>query len=154
MTTKDKGVPMGRPFEKTKGDSVMDVKSGVQSVKVVPGRKIVVSAGVGKTSVDEIKKLTETVLERAKAWKQSGWAYVADCSQVAPVTPAEAGELVVMTQKIVEAGCKALGFVEGNSIMLKVQAKKNTERSATGVAEGHFATMDEVLEWLKTEVNM
>ena len=132
----------------------MEVKSGVQSVKVVPGRRIVISAGTGKTSVDEIKKLTETVLDSAKQWKQSGWAYVADCSQVSPVTPAEAAELVVMTKKMVEAGCKALGFAEGKSIMLKVQAQKNTERSATGVVEGHFATIEEVLDWLKKEVNM
>ena len=59
-----------------------------------------------------------------------------------------------MTKKLVEAGCKALGFVEGKSIMLKVQAQKNTERSATGVAEGHFEKLDEVLEWLKKDVNL
>ncbi len=132
----------------------MEAKSGVQSVKVVPGRRIVISAGSGKTSVEELKKLTETVLESAKHWKHLGWAYVADCSQVAPVSPAEAGELVNMTKKMVEAGCKALGFAEGKSIMLKIQAQKNTERSATGVAEGHFATVDEVLDWLKNEVKI
>ena len=44
------------------------------------------------------------------------------------------------------AGCKAFGFAEGKSIMLKVQAQKNTERSNTGVTEGHFATVEEVLE--------
>lgn len=59
-----------------------------------------------------------------------------------------------MTKKFVEAGCKALGFAEGKSIMLKIQAQKNTERSATGVIEGHFATVDEVLDWLKEEVSI
>lgn len=132
----------------------MEMKKGVQSVEVVSGRRIVISIGTGSTSVEEIKKLTDTVLNAAKSWKQLGWAYVADCSNVAPVSPAEAGELVTMTKKLVEAGCKALGFVEGNSIMLKVQAKKNTERSATGVAEGHFETMEEVLEWLKKDINI
>ena len=132
----------------------MEAKSGVQSVEVVPGRRIVISAGSGKTSVEQIKELTENVLNKAKNWKQLGWAYVADCSQVAPVTPAEAGALVVMTQKLVEAGCKALGFAEGKSVMLKIQAQKNTERSATGVAEGHFATVDEVFEWLKKDINI
>ena len=122
--------------------------NGAQSVETIPGRKIVLSAGVGKTNIDELKWLTETVLDSAKAWKSSGWAYIADCSQMNPVTPAEGGELVVMTQKFVEAGCKAFGFAEGNSVMLKVQAKKNTERSQTGVTEGHFATVNEVLKWL------
>jgi len=126
----------------------MAKKNGAQSVEVVPGRKIVLSAGDGKTNITELKWLCETVLEEAKKWKTTGWAYIADCSQMSPVTPAEGGELVVMTQKFVEAGCKAFGFAEGNSVMLKVQAKKNTERSQTGVTEGHFATVNEVLKWL------
>ena len=132
----------------------MAKKNGAQSVEIIPGRRIVLSAGVGKTNVDELKWLCETVLEEAKTWKTKGWAYIADCSQMSPVTPAEGGELVVMTQKFVEAGCKAFGFAEGNSIMLKVQAKKNTERSQTGVLEGHFATVDEVLKWLQDDVGI
>ena len=132
----------------------MAKKNGAQTVNTVIGRHIVLSSGVGKTNVDELKWLTETVLSEAKSWKNTGWAYVADCSNVKPVTPAEAGELVIMTQKMVDAGCKALGFVEGKSLMLKIQAQKNTERSATGVAEGHFETLDEVLDWLKKEVNL
>ena len=132
----------------------MAKKNGAQSVEVIPGRKIVLSAGVGKTNVDELKWLTQTVLDEAKAWKASGWAYIADCSQMSPVTPAEGGELVNMTKAFVEAGCKAFAFAEGTSIMLKVQAQKNTERSQTGVLEAHFATVEEALDWLKTEVHI
>lgn len=132
----------------------MEMKNGAQTVTLIPGRKIILSAGVGKTNIDELKWLTETVLSNAKAWKASGWAYIADCSKMDPVTPAEGGELVVMTQKFVEAGCKAFGFAEGKSIMLKIQAQKNTERSQTGVTEGHFATVDEVLEWLEKDIKI
>lgn len=132
----------------------MAKKNGAQTVETVAGRRIVVSAGVGKTNIDELKWLTETVLAEAAAWKTSGWAYVADCSRMDPVSPTEGGELVVMTQKFVEAGCKAFGFAEGQSIMLKVQAKKNTERSNTGVAEGHFATVEEALDWIKADLGM
>ena len=71
-----------------------------------------------------------------------------------PVGSAESTELVKMTKKFVDAGCKAFGFAEGRSIMLKVQAQKNTERSNTGVAECHFATVEEVLAWLKTTVKI
>ncbi len=127
--------------------------NGAQSVETIPGRKIVLSAGVGKTNIDELKWLTETVLASAAAWKTTGWAYIADCSKMSPVTPAEGGELVTMTKKFVDAGCKAFGFAEGSSVMLKLQAQKNTQRSETGVLEGHFATVDEVLTWLKDEVN-
>ena len=132
----------------------MAKKNGAQSVDVVAGRKIVVSAGVGKTNVDELKWLTETVLSSAKAWKSSGWAYVADCSKMEPVTPAEGGELVTMTKKFVEAGCKAFAFAEGKSVLLKVQAQKNTQRSQTGIMEGHFETVDEALKWLKDEIKI
>ena len=132
----------------------MSKKNGAQTVDVIPGRKIVLSAGVGKTNVDELKWLTETVLSSAKLWKSSGWAYIADCSQMSPVTPAEGGELVTMTKKFVEAGCKAFAFAEGKSVLLKVQAQKNTERSQTGVIEGHFVTVEEALTWLKEEVHI
>ena len=131
----------------------MAKKNGAQSVEVVAGRRVILSAGVGKTNIDELKWLTETVLSSTKAWKTTGWAYVADCSKMSPVSPAEGGELVNMTKKFVEAGCKAFAFAEGNSIMLKVQAQKNTERSNTGIPEGHFATVDEALAWLKKTVN-
>lgn len=129
-------------------------KNGAQTVDVVAGRKIVLSAGVGKTNIDELKWLTETVLSSAKAWKATGWAYIADCSKMEPVSPAEGGELVTMTKKFVEAGCKAFAFAEGKSVLLKVQAQKNTQRSQTGVVEGHFETVDEALAWLKEEVHI
>ena len=132
----------------------MAKKNGAQTVETIQGRKIVLSSGVGKTNIDELKWLTETVLDEAKNWKSTGWAYIADCSQMSPVSPAEGGELVTMTKKFVEAGCKAFGFAEGKSIMLKIQAQKNTERSQTGVAEGHFQTVEEVLEWLKNDINI
>lgn len=129
-------------------------KNGAQTVDVVAGRKIVLSAGVGKTNIDELKWLTETVLSSAKAWKATGWAYIADCSKMEPVSPAEGGELVTMTKKFVEAGCKAFAFAEGKSVLLKVQAQKNTQRSQTGVVEGHFETVEEALAWLKEEVHI
>ena len=128
--------------------------NGAQTIKTILGRKIILSIGVGKTNIDELKWLTENVLKDAAAWKNTGWAYIADCSEMSPVSPAEGGELVTMTQKFVEAGCKVFAFAEGKSIMLKVQAQKNTERSNTGIPEGHFATVDECLDWLKKEFNI
>ena len=132
----------------------MAKKNGAQSVEVIPGRRIVLSAGVGKTNIDELKWLTQTVLTEAAAWKATGWAYVADCTKMEPVGPGEIGQLVEMTKAFVEAGCKAFGFAEGDSLMLKVQTKKNTQMSDTGVIEGHFATVPEVLEWLKTDMSL
>lgn len=132
----------------------MAKNNGAQTVSTITGRHIVHSAGVGKTNVEELKWLATTVLEEAKSWTSSGWAYIADCSQMSPVSPTEGGELVEMTKKFVDANCKAFAFVEGSSLMLKIQAQKNTQRSETGVLEGHFATLDEALDWLKSEVKI
>ena len=132
----------------------MAMKNGAQTVEVIPGRKVILSAGVGKTNIDELKWLTKTVLSSAAAWKSTGWAYIADCSQMSPVGPFEGGELVKMTKAFVEAGCKAFAFAEGSSVMLKIQAQRNTERSETGVLEAHFATREEALDWLAKEVKI
>ena len=132
----------------------MTKTNGAQTVEVIPGRRIVLSGAVGRTNVDELVWLTETVLSSAASWKASGWAYIADCSKMDPVGPKEGGELVKMTKSFVDAGCKAFAFAEGTSIMLKIQAQKNTERSETGIPEGHFATREEALEWLQKEFNI
>ena len=58
--------------------------NGAQSVEMIPGRKIVLSRGKGKTNVAELQWLTNTVLQSAAAWKQTGWAYIADCSAMDP----------------------------------------------------------------------
>ncbi len=128
--------------------------NGAQTVQTIPGRNIIFSAGVGRTNIDELKWLADTVLSDSAAWKHKGWAYIADCSSMHPVTPSESDQLVIMTRQFVKAGCKAFAFVEGTSIMLRVQAQKHTERSETGVTEGHFATLDEALTWLKSEVGI
>ena len=38
--------------------------------------------------------------------------------------------------------------------MLKIQAQKNTEMSKTGVPEGHFATVEEALDWIKNDIGL
>ncbi len=129
----------------------MSKTNGAQTVEVIPGRRIVLSGAVGRTNVDELVWLTNTVLENAAAWKSRGWVYVADCSQMDPVGPKEAGELVKMTKAFVDAGCIAFGFAEGKSVLLRIQTQKNTERSETGIPEGHFATREEALDWIKKE---
>ncbi len=129
----------------------MSKTNGAQTVQIIPGRNIVLSAGVGRTNIDELRWLTDTVLSDAALWKNKGWAYIADCSAMHPVTPSESDQLVNLTRQFVKAGCKAFAFVEGTSIMLRVQAQRHTERSKTGVLEGHFATLEEALIWLKKE---
>ena len=126
---------------------------GAQTIELVAGRKVVLSTGVGKTTAEELIWLRETILADVRNWKD-GWAYVADCSNMKPVGPGEIPHLVEMTKAFVEAGCKAFGFAEGHSVMLKIQAQKNTEMSKTGVPEGHFATVEEALDWIKNDIGL
>jgi hypothetical protein len=137
-------------------NEVFDMKEthGTQTVEAMAGRKIILSAGNGKTNINDLKWLTATVLEAAAAWKTSGWAYIADCTKMEPVSPDEVGQLIEMTKAFVEAGCKAFGFAEGSSVMLKAQTKTNTKFSHTGVIEGHFATVEEVLSWLQKDIHI
>ena len=132
----------------------MKQTKGAQTVQTIPGRRVVVSSAVGTTNVEELKWLTQTVLANAVAWKGTGWAYVADCSKMTPIGPNEVPVLVEMTKKFADAGCKAIGFAEGNSIMLKAQTKTNTKMSNTGLIEGHFGTVDEVLAWLQKDMHI
>ena len=132
----------------------MKEKCLTQVVEDIPGRRIVLSAGIGQTNPEDLHWLMDTVLKHAAAWKASGWAYIADCTQMKPIGPQESSVLVKMTKAFVDAGCKAFGFAEGTSMMLKIQAKKNTQMSDTGVIEGHFATVDEVLDWLKEDLKL
>ena len=125
-----------------------------QSVEEIAGRRIVLSAGYGKTNLEDLEWMMETVLNRAGAWKEEGWAYIADCTRMIPVGPQEIGQLVKMTKAFVAAGCKAFGFAEGKSFILGIQTKMNTQMSETGVIEGHFATVDEVLAWLQKDLNI
>ena len=129
----------------------MKKTNGAQTIEAIPGRHIILSTGVGKTNADELIWLTENVLKDAAIWKKSGWAYIADCSNMKPVGPNEIGHLVNMTKAFVEAGCKAFAFVEGKSFMIKIQAQKHTERSQTQVATNHFKTIPEALDWLTAE---
>lgn len=52
----------------------MEMKNGAQTVELIKGRRVILSSGVGKTNIDELKWLTETVLSNARRWKVSGWA--------------------------------------------------------------------------------
>ena len=119
------------------------------------GKGLLILLGIEEADTDEdLKWLTATVLKNAGAWKADGWAYIADCTAMEPVAPDEVGELIEMTKAFVEAGCKAFGFAEGESIMLKAQTKANTKFSHTGVIEGHFATVQDVLDWLQKDIHI
>ena len=65
-----------------------------QRVEDIPGRRIILSAGMGQTNVDDLQWLMDTVLKHAAGWKATGWAYIADCTQMKPIGPKESSVLL------------------------------------------------------------
>ena len=53
------------------GDNHMAKVNGAQSVETIPGRKIVLSAGVGKTNIEELKWLCIQVLSEYSMHEES-----------------------------------------------------------------------------------
>ena len=121
---------------------------------VVPGRRVIFVTGSGKANAQIIREFTDSVLKEAEKWKETGWAYVADCSKVPPVTPEESEALIDLTKRICDAGCRVIAFVEGKAFMIKIQAMKHTEKSQTHIAEGHFKTIPEALDWVEKEFHL
>ena len=43
-----------------------------QRVEDIPGRRVILSAGIGQTNVDDLQWLMDTVLKHAAGWKATG----------------------------------------------------------------------------------
>ena len=83
----------------------MKEKCLTQVVEDIPGRRVILSAGIGQTNPTDLQWLMDTVLKHAVAWKASGWAYIADCTKMKPIGPQASSVLVKMTKAFVDAGC-------------------------------------------------
>lgn len=128
----------------------MSLKHGVQTVDIMADKKIIKSGAVGATNVEEVRWLIDTLMTSSAEWKDSGWAYLIDITQMSPAAPEVSNELVSLHKKLEEANCKAMAFVEGSQVLMRVQAKLHQQQSHAHVQEGHFATEEEAIEWIKT----
>lgn len=124
--------------------------NGAQYVEVIAGKKIVKSGAVGATTVEEIKWLTDTLVSEAAAWKDTGWAYLVDITQMSPVSSEASLELVNLHNRLGASGCKIMAFVDGKSIFTAVQAKVHQKQSESDIQEAHFATEEEAVKWIDT----
>lgn len=131
----------------------MSKSNGTQTVERIPGRNIIISTGIGKSNLEELKWLADAVLEEAMPLASTNWAYIGNCSQMAPVTSLESNSLIEMTRRFAEAGCQAFAFVEGKSFMQRIQTRNHTKRSGADLPEGHFATVEEALDWIAKEIH-
>lgn len=131
----------------------MSLSYGTQTVKLIPEKRLVISSASSKTNLEDIKWLADTVLEQVESWANEGWAYIADCTHMTPVTSLESSFLTDMTKRFIDMGCKAFGFAEGKSFMLRIQTHNHTARFGTEILEGHFETVEEALDWVSKAIH-
>ena len=130
----------------------MVLTHGVQKVETIPGKKIIKSSAVGATNVEEVRWLTNTLVNTSAMWKSSGWGYIIDITKMAPAAPEVSGELVNLHKALATSGCRAMAFVEGGAFFLAAQAKQHQKQANAAVLEGHFPTEAEAVKWLNTIV--
>lgn len=115
----------------------------------VPGRKIVMTEGIGHANVEDVKKVTEKVLAKGKRFGGK-WAYIPIIEKMDPILDPETQKVfATMHQECEASGCIAFAFVSGGMASIKVQAKRHQQASHTGLVSEHFKTKEDALEWLK-----
>jgi len=116
----------------------------------VPGRRIVWTEGIGQANPEEVNKVTEYVLAKAKSFGPGAWAYIPGIDKMAPIFDSETQKCFAdMHKKCEEAGCVAFAFVSGGMAAIKVQSKRHHQQSHVGIVSEHFRTADDAKEWLK-----
>ena len=133
-----------------KGVFIMTYTHGVQVVSTYPGKRILKSSADGATNVEEVKWLTDKLVELSKSWKGSGWAYVCDISKMPPVTPDVSTQLVELHKALEASGCKAMAFVNFAAFITGAQAKEHQKKSHAAIQENSFRTEEEALKWIDT----
>lgn len=126
---------------------------GAQEIQVFSDKKIIKSKAVGSTSPEEVRWLAGVIVERTNAWKDIGWGYIVDISEMTPVTPEISEELVEMHKKLEEAGCKAMAFVDFGAFVISAQARNHQHKSKTGIKNGHFKSEEEATKWIEKIIN-
>lgn len=92
----------------------MEKTFGTQSVSTILGSRIVKSSAIGRTNIEEIEWLTETILAISTQWKGQSWGYLVDISHMAPVTNEESEALIKLHILVAQSGCNFLAFVDKN----------------------------------------
>lgn len=131
----------------------MEKSFGSQTVSIILGSRIVKSGAIGKTNIEEIKWLTETILTISKQWETQGWGYLVDISHMAPVTKEESKTLIDLHVSVAQSGCNFIAFVDKSSFMTAAQALQHSKISNTDIEERHFRKEEDAINWLKERLS-
>lgn len=122
------------------------------NVYEVPGRKVVITEGVGKSTPEKVKEMTDYVLTKGKSFGGK-WAYAPIIDKLEPILDPETQQAFTNLHVVCEkAGCVAFAFIAGGMASIKVQAKRHQQTShADKLVTEYFRTKEEALDWLKEE---
>lgn len=122
------------------------------NVYEVPGRKVVLTEGVGKATAEAVKEVTDYVLTKGKSFGGK-WAYVPSIDKMEPILDPETQQALANLHTVCEnAGCVAFAFIDGGMASIKVQAKRHQQKShADKLVTEYFRTREDALDWLKEE---
>lgn len=118
----------------------------------VPGRKVVITEGLGKATAAAVKEMTDYVLTKGKSFGGK-WAYAPIIDKLEPILEPETQQAFANLHVVCEnAGCAAFAFIDGGMASIKVQAKRHQQTShADKLVTEYFRTKEEALDWLKEE---
>ncbi|NLX77016.1 MAG: hypothetical protein GXZ01_06540 [Clostridiaceae bacterium] len=120
----------------------------------VPGRKVVMTEGIGLVNVEGVREITSYVVVKGKSFGGK-WGYIPIIEKMDPILdPETQQEFAKMHKSCEEAGCVAFAFVAGGMAAIKVQAKRHQQASHTGLVTEYFRTKEEALDWLKEEFGL
>ena len=128
----------------------MTFNHGAQTITTYTGKKVIKSAAVGATTVEEVNWLIDKLISLSAPWKNSGWAYIVEISKMSPASPEVSEVLVTLHKRLSEAGCKVMAFVNFASFITGAQAKEHQKKSNTGIIENTFRTEEEAMKWIET----
>jgi hypothetical protein len=120
------------------------------TVGIVDGRNIILSAGVGKWEPQQVRELIED-MKKAKSKITGKWAYIANPTGMDPILSKETSAEFVNLHKYCEQnGCVAMGMVVGRKAAIKHAAAQHAQEAHVAMQTLNFATVEDALEWMKT----
>lgn len=129
----------------------MDNGNWVFNTFDAPGRKVVITEGIGKANPENVRQVVDYVLKKGKSFGGK-WGYIPIIDKMEPILdPESQKEFAGMHSACEAAGCIAMGFAAGGMAAIKVQAKRHQQAShADKLSVEYFRTKEEALDWMKT----
>lgn len=118
---------------------------------IVSGRNILMSSNQGNLKPEQVEELTRNLLKLSFNFRGQPFAYIADPTKLNPIISIEtSAEFAKLHLALEKAGCKAVAFLDSNTVLMKRQSQKHQKQSeAKEIQVQHFKTFEEALDWFE-----